>query len=407
MLKQMKEKSMLYLFLLITAVLFAQETSQMPFGRRPSQCVPDKCAPAPAESFCCQYPPAYNAPAAVDVCQKCWEWCGMSHFVEVSFLYWYGGEEGLSLASNGVLSGSTTYLGTKTTSYFQDFDYKPGFKIGLGVIGSHEWVISGQYTWLRGENTKNVHVGANATTAGTFTALSGTPVLLVSDWFLQGTTAGQALAGSSLTSKWKYGLDVIDLTVSRPFYQGCSLIVTPFTGLRTTWIRQAMRVALTEAAGLFASALPIGSSPAQPIVSHNFSNGWGIGPRLGIEGDFILPMGFRLNGDIAASLLYMRYSKLSHSEDPASTSFNAGPYTADISGYNCLRPIGELSLGAGWGQYIWNRQYHIDFSASYDFTLLWDQNMIRFMLDEILTGTGSAPMNLYFHGLTLAGRFDF
>lgn len=405
----MKGKLMLYPFMVATSVLFAQETSQNAFGQRAPTCesVPDKCSPAPKEVPDCNYPPAYNATAAVDVNQQCWKWCGMNYFADVSFLYWYGGEEGLSLASSGVFSGSTTFLATQTTTYFQDFSYKPGFKIGLGLIASSEWVVSAQYTWLRGENTTNIQAGTNGTTAGTFTALSGTPVLLVNDWFLQGTTAGQALSGSGLSSTWKYGLDIIDLTASRPFYQGRSLIVTPFTGLRTAWIRQNMRVALTEAAGLFASALPIGSSPSQPIVSQNYSNGWGIGPRLGIEGDFILPMGFRLEGDIAGSLLYMHYSTLSHSEDRASTSFNAGPYTANVNGYGCLRPVGELSLGAGWGQYIYGRDYHIDFSASYDFNLFWNQNMIRFMLDEILTGTGSSPMNLYFHGLTLTGRFDF
>ena len=239
------------------------------------------------------------------------------------------------------------------------------------------------------------------TTAGTAFALTGTPVLLVSDWFLNGSTVGQALSASNITSTWEYAVDLADLTVSRPFYQGANLSLTPFAGIRGASIRQSMRVKLTEASGLFSTPTP------QPIFSRNHSHSWGIGPRFGGNASYLLPQGFRFEGDLAGSLLYTRYTKVGHSEDPASTTFNTGPYVASLSDYGCVRAMAEAGLGLGWGCYLNCHKYHIDFLASYDFTYMWNQNMMRKLLDDILEGTGPSSADLYFHGLTVAGRFDF
>lgn len=66
--------------------------------------------------------------------------------------------------------------------------------------------------------------------------------------------------------------------------------------------------------------------------------------------------------------------------------------------YGCLRPMAELGIGLGWGRY---------FLVSYDFTYMWNQNMMRKLLDDTLTGTASNASDLYFHGLTITGRLEF
>ncbi|MDP1609338.1 MAG: Lpg1974 family pore-forming outer membrane protein [Chlamydiales bacterium] len=397
--------------ILTSGFLFAQNSESAENRRNARE--PTCSAPEPRYfmqgepiSDCC--PSGFNTPAAIDVCPKieCMDW-QTNGFIDLSFLYWYVGEEGMSLASDGVLNAGTAYYSPNMVNHRQTFDYHPGFKLSLGVVGDHQWEIFAEYTWLRGKNTTHLSPSSNTTTAGTSAAFSGTPVLVVDDWFLQGTGFGQGLSASGLDSSWRYGVDILDVGVSRPFYEGASLTVAPYTGLRALWIRQHMTVQLTEVAALFSSGALAASEPLQPIHSHNISNCWGLGPKLGVEADFLIPMGFRVEGDAGVSLLYTRYTTVSHSEDQASTAFSSSPYQTSLNDYSCLRPIAELSLGAGWGSYFGGSAYHVDFSASYDFTMLWSQNMMRNLLDTVLTGTSASPGDMYFHGLTLKGRLDF
>lgn len=357
-----------------------------------------------------QYTSAYNAPAIWNVCGREF---GMgssklqgAFFADASFLYWYGGEEGLAIASNGVFNGGTVYFATETKTYYQNFEYQPGFKLGFGFVGNHSWSTYAEYTWLRGTHESKFHAPSFDATAGTNLALSGTPVLLVADWFLNGSSFGQALSATNISSKWHYALDLVDFSASRPFYQGPRLTVNPYGGLRLAFIRQKMIVELTQPDAVFGSSLPAGAPP-QPIGSRNYSHSWAVGPRIGADAAWLFCWGFRLEGDFAASLLYTRYSKVSHSEDPASTAFNPGSYKASLRDYNCLRPMTELGVGLAWGTYLSKSAYHLDFSASYDFSYMWNQNMIRKLLDDTLTGTSPSSADLYFHGATLAGRFDF
>jgi hypothetical protein len=347
---------------------------------------------------------AYNAPAAIDVRSK-YDQCRSSDltgFIDASFTYWYAGEDGLKIASNGVANSNIFYYALNTRTLTQSFDYHPGFKVSAGLVSQHEWTVKAEYTWFRGKTTTNSNtLSATEETAGTATALTGTSVWVVDDWFLQGTGNGQALSGSQVSSSWKLALDLIDATLSRPFYQGQSLTVEPFGGLRAALIRQSMTVELNELAGLFTSM------PTQPIGSRNHSNSWAIGPRIGYGANCLLPMGFRFENDFALSLLYTKYTSIKHSEDAASLAFNPGPYNASLNSYSTLRPIAELGLGLGWGTYFYDQRYHIDFAATYDFMFFWSQNMTREIIDHTLTGTGPASSDLYLHGLTITGRFDF
>ena len=387
-------------------------------GKESSSCSVE-CTPPQAGSYqsggepLTMYSPAYNAPAAVNLnCTKVKVRPSIvTTFVDASFTYWYAGEEGMKIASTGVFDTGSgdTFFAQNTAALDQSFDYKPGFKVGVGLIGDSEWVGRADYTWFRGANkTNGFSVSDSLLTAGTSTALTGTEVWVVDDWFLQGTLPGQALSGSAVSSKWSLSMDLVDATAGRPFYQGQSIIVSPYAGLRAAFIRQSMDVQLTVSSLLYnGTTLPASSSPAQPIGSRNNSNSWALGPRFGCDGQWLLPMGFRLEGDLAASLLYTRYTSIEHREDPASTSFNAGPYVTSLKNVSFLRPELDVSLGFGWETYLYNRRYCLDFSASYDFMIFWSQNVIRTLLDDTLTGTGAAAADLYLHGMTLSGAFHF
>jgi len=380
------------LLLIFSGIAFAEER----------QCRKTPCN-AQGEPLNC-YEPAYNAHAVTNVNPK--EWSprlpSIAAFADMSFIYWYAGEEGLTLASNGVYNSGTIYFAESTKTIIQSSDYKPGFMLGAGIVGYGDWQIKAEYTWYRGTNgTDSGTLSGTVPTAGITTPSSGTAVWVVNDWFLQGTPS-QALSGSQVSSSWHVSMDLIDLMASRPFYQSRHLIVSPSGGLRSALIRQSMTVNLTESPTLFSSSVS-----SQPIQSRNHSNSWSVGPRGGCVSQCLLPKGLRIEGSFGLSLLYTRYTSIRHSEDAAATTFNAGPYITNYPAYNCLRPELDAGLGIGWGMYLGNQDYHLDFSMDYDFMIFWSHNMLRRFLDDTLTGTSPGSSDLYFHGLTITGRFDF
>ena len=329
--------------------------------------------------------------------------CCVDLFADASFTYWCAGEEGLKVASNGVFNAKTFFFAPTTSSIYQSFDYKPGFKLGIGMKRDNEWSICSEYTWFRGSGTTRGNRLSNTLpTAGTTTAANGSNVWVVDDWFLQGNTVGQAICGSSVFSKWHLSLDLVDLVLDRLYGQESCAQFSSFAGLRSAFIRQSMNVGLIESNSLFSGALP-----SQPISSRNYSNSWSVGPRAGCTAKLILPMGFNIEGALAGSLLYTRYMNVKHSEDMASISFNPGPYKASLNNYSALRPASELKAGIGWGTDFGCGNYRLDLSATYDFMFFWSQNMIRKLLDDVLTGTSSSPADLYLYGTTITLKFDF
>jgi hypothetical protein len=348
----------------------------------------------------------YNAPAVIAANHKDMALSSDSvcMFVDSAFTYWYAGEDGLDLATSGALTSQTLYYEQNAKTLTQTSSYKPGFKVALGIVADQEWSAKAEYTWYRGTNETNSTITGTALTAGvsTATASSGTSVWAIDDWFLQGTPSGQALSGSTVSSSWHLAMDIGDAVFSRPFYTGRSVTVSPFAGLRTAWIRQTMTVNLTEDPSLFSGAIS-----AQPIQSRNSSNSWSVGAIMGCESNWLLPMGVRFEGNASASLLYTQYTSIKHSEDVASTTFNQIPYNISMTNYNTVRPMAQLGLGMGWGKYLGDGNYHLDFSADYSFMMFWSQNMFRKLIDHNLSGTGSTPGDLYLHGLTVTARFDF
>ncbi len=353
----------------------------------------------------CECKPAYNFPAAIAVSNK---WCGnFNLFIDASFIYWHADEEGLELARNFVVSTSAGTLGEFVVPFnrvflSQSFDYKPGFKIGAGLIGNNQWMIYSEYTWIRDRMAQtNIAPPASTIPASTFPTSTG--VWSLNSWYGLATPSGAFVSATSVSSVWKLHMDLLDLNLSRPFYQGRNLTLAPFGGLAAAWIRQSMLVEID----VISEAVPPGSLRPQPTPSITRSNCWGVGPKAGCNGYCLFPMGFRLQGNAAASILYTRYTKITHKESVPSTFSLPGPFKASLTDYNCLRPIAELGLGIGWGSYLACQKYHLDFSASYDFLIFWQQNMMRRLLDLNNSTLGNAPLDLHLHGLTATGRFDF
>jgi hypothetical protein len=342
-------------------------------------------------------PAAYNFPGGVTLYDDDGQKKPFDTFVTASFLYYYASEGGLDLANSSMLAlnvTDTAYVTVATANsqvLFQDFKYAPGFQVGIGM-NFCEWCLLGEYTWIR--NTTHTSAGPRTPDPDT-----GPGVWIMNNWFQQLSPLGQTMSATDISSKWHLAMDIADLTAGRPFYEGRNVMISPFLGIRGAWIRQNVKI------GISVPELVLATSGK--IYSYNSSHSWGIGPRLGFKGYCLLGKQFRLQGSAGASLLFTEYTHVRHIEDEAQSSAPVPVLRTSLSSKNFLRPQADVGLGLGWGSHFMKNRYYIDFSAEYDFNVFWEQNMIRKLLDQTISGIGAAASNLYLHGLNITARFDF
>ena len=207
-----------------------------------------------------------------------------------------------------------------------------------------------------------------------------------------------SIYASSLNSSWHLKLDIFDATLSRPYYQGRKLTVTPFGGMRGALIRQNLRID---------SMLLYGAGSSSNAVSHNHSHCWSVGPRAGLQAHWLLSWGLRLEGDLAGSALYTQYTTVAMRSDATPSNPTVGDASVRYKNYGTIRPMTEMNLGMGWGSYFDRQNYCFDLLATYDFNVMWNQNMIRALQNTENTLSSSNAPDLYIQGLTLTARLDF
>ncbi len=398
----MKSLSILLSLLVTSAIAmqFSTQQSKPPVGCD-CCCSPDPCPcfqrgddPLAGMPMMCEYPAAYNHPGNINV-SACWD-----IYADASYLYWFAKEEGLEIALAAAVNHVTaSTLQTTENSFLvlQDSKYSSGFKAGLGAnLNIDDWVVDLEYTWLRQKTS--VSKGPAPTVPTTL----GSGVWSLAAWFYESYFA-EGIVADTFDSKWKFDLDWLDLSFSRPYYQGRRLVITPSAGLRASWIRQRLTVSSPNAYSLYLQD----ASAASLNVSRNLSQSWAIGPRALVNAHWLVGSGFRFQGDVGASLLFTQFTKIAHFE--TGTSVRAAPLRfRNMSNYNCLRPMLEANLGVGWGTYFSQKQYHLDLAATYDFNYLWGQNMMRYAAEvNASVIAGGYPNDMFLHGLTVKARFDF
>ncbi|MBN1914914.1 MAG: hypothetical protein JW769_03390 [Parachlamydiales bacterium] len=291
---------------------------------------------------------AYNAPARIDVN------CSWDAFLSVSYLYWQMKEKGLELGIDGSDSHKVINM---------DFDYKSAFKVAAGMNLDHDnWALMLEYTRVHGTNKYHKTSSADDITP---------------TWSISPTSS------ASVAAKWYSYIDLLDFTMGRAHYVGTKLTFFPFVGLRGGWIDQKYKI---DYLTLAAVATDIKYT----------SDSWLLGPRAGLNTNWLIGEGFRVFGNTAAGLYYQDF-KVKGRE--STTHFQDEP--------SYITPNFELDLGLGWGTYFSNSDWHIDLSASYDFQIFWNQNEMRSLKDLIGVATDGSASDLLLQGLTVKLALDF
>jgi len=314
----------------------------------------------------------YNHAARVDTTSD-WDM-----FLTAKFIYWDVQQEGMEIGPQFSTSPSTTQ--PSGSLVFPD-EYKAGFKVGLGWnTPFDDWVISAEYTWFH----HNIHKDQTAP-------------YLTSNFLQAKVTPFDYTTQDLMTSsehRWDIDLDIIDVTMARPCYQGTRLTVTPSFALRGIILGQKYTVTGT-----------VDGSTNNPTKAYGKTDSWAVGPSLGIGGNFLVGAGFRLMGNMAGTLAFTRYNDIKYFARTQTAGGTDLSLTHDAQ--NRVRSIADGAAGIGWSSYLCNQKYHIDLSATYDFHVFWNQNMINWYSASLIGLNGTSPGNLYFHGLTVSAAFDF
>lgn len=288
-----------------------------------------------------------------------------------SYILWQASQDNMDL---GVVSNSPTpSTAPASTSTFShaNFGYKSGFKADFGVnLDYDNWDAFAEYTWFHGTTHTNVEAVAGLTL---FPSQVHPTTLLREPTFTAGNQA------------WNLKMDFADLSLARSFYSGTKFTMRPFFGARGAWIRQTVTANYTGLDTLNVETKTISQ---------------GIGPRTGVNSNWLLGYGLRLVGNASADILYTRYNY------KFNQTLTAQTLAANDSRNDALKAHTDLELGLGWGSYFDNNNWYLDLSANYGFQVFWNQNMARAY--GATFGQTTVPNgNLYVHGLTVNAALDF
>lgn len=328
---------------------------------------PESCNPCCPER-CVDLEPGYNSCAAIDID------CGWNVWIDGSFTYWEAMQDNMEFAM--AHSGDPAVVPQNVNGNISqmDFEYKPGFKVGLGITSNYDcWDFFAEYTWFRSTVSQSV----TAPTPGTILPTTGV---------YQVSGGGPFNAASS---SWHSTLDILDGRMGRWHYVGKQLTFHPYFGLRAAWISQDWST--------------VYSTDTVTFLAEQQLKSWGVGPQVGVDTHWNFCYGFRIYGQAEADILFTRYT----TQRTYNQNISANRVW-DISedGNNTLRAHLDLELGLGWGTYLNCYKWYFDLAAGYGFQVFFDQNMFR---EYQSTAAYSSVYggNLYLHGLTITAKLEF
>lgn len=363
--EKVSQKIVFWMVASFSSVLFANN----------SQC-PRSCSqPTPPMQICAEQNPccpdwptpllnaAYNYPASIETR------CSWDLHIDASYIYWQPFEENMEpFLISSIPTAITLFDGDIPK---MPFDYKSGFKIGVGTNFGHDhWDSYAGYTWFHGKDTVRASVNPSEKA---IIPLLGPPSLFA--------TSISTFATGNV--QWSLKMDFGDLDLGRRYYLGTHLLFRTAIGIRGAWIRQNRDATFVSAP----TSVPSGTA----LIHQNWCS-WGVGPRGSLNTQWELGKGFSLYGIGAVDLLYTRYTNMTETGSVVSSSGDLLSQIGVNQKLDMLRTHLELELGLDWSTYLDCNKWYIDFSIGY---VLHD-----FFHQRIFMSTVTTSGDLFIHGLT-------
>jgi hypothetical protein len=336
----------------------------------------DPCEPAEA---CCEQtvdPYAFSYPKDVGLS------CPRDFYMHGEFLWMRPSEEGLEFAL-AQDSEDTPYIFPLEdgkvkgfSSHSQEWDWRPGFRLGLGLYTSHDyWNLEATWTYMKIKDHSD-HDNF------------GTGVLLP---LLLPPQPASVLNLTHALASWSGDLNTGDIMLGKPYHVSRCFISNPMFGVRAAWIDQDYHVRYY-----------IDNTKKSVTLKNDY---WAVGLRGAYEGDFLIGSGWSFYGKAAVALLFGKFD-ISQESDVDQLG---GVYRYNVEDcFYSVQPNAELGFGVSWSKFYYKNQYKIAVKAGYEFHHWWNQNQLRkfYYTNPVSTDTVSRG-DLSFDGFMFGLLVDF
>lgn len=252
-----------------------------------------------------------------------------------------------------------------------DFCWYWGLRAELGYRLPHDhWDVVANYTWFHDKSDKSV-----------VSPIGGTIVPLIPAY-----SAFEQGASANIT--WHVLYQNLDIDLRKSYFLNRHFSVSPFFGMRNTWLDQHY---------LANYANPEGLQSIEVLAKQNF---WGIGPLVGFNSEWHFTSQWWIFGSFIGAILASDYHITS------SVSEDQSPQDGIRAITNRLSPTVQGALGFGWHMNLNRQRTHLALRLSYEAQYWWKQNLT---IDYASTYYPVARLgeDLGFHGFTLDALFDF
>ena len=287
----------------------------------------------------------------------------------LDFIYFEATQTNSAYAANNAYLNESVPQGT---TYYPNFQFKPGFKLGLGLNLAHDgWDLMAQYTYFHPSKlTKKTSLP------------DGYITLLMSDFLFNKT-----IDAATLSNSWKLKLDIIDLDLGRNFYISQYLAMRPFFGFKTAWNRQIDDVVYIS---------DVDTNDIRKI--HQQQNIYEIGLRTGAQTSWQFTKNWNIYGNIAYALMNASSKLYSSASEPKAGDIIVDKLNTKMA-QNTLQAVYEIGMGFGYDYFFNDDNYHFGIQAGYEFQY-WNSN------SYLLSKFGVCG-DLSLQGLDVKLRLDF
>lgn len=241
----------------------------------------------------------YNSSACgqIDACCPCQPECNTGKgFFSADLLYWRAYENGLDTCVpteefDIVTPGGAIISTFKGKGRDPHFEWNPGFRIGTGYQFSNNWEIAVFWTHL------NSHGHSSR------------------DDDFSSSDFSSSESGSSSHNRWNLKYDVIDVVAGYDYDLGNCFSITPFAGIRLAKIDQKFRIGASPSSSFSSISSSFSSSFGPFSTIENKEKFRGLGPLVGVEGEWNIGCGFSIYAGASVSWLYGRFNVTLIEED--------------------------------------------------------------------------------------------
>ncbi|MEM7174875.1 MAG: Lpg1974 family pore-forming outer membrane protein [Chlamydiota bacterium] len=290
------------------------------------------------------------------------------------FLWWRVAEDSLEYAGREVaVAGSDVPNFELRTA---DFEYNPGGRVSVGGnIGYDNWDFCFAWTYMQ-TNTSD--------------SLEGDILGINSFFFEQGGDAA-LFHFQSARAKWVVQFHNWDFELGRWYFVGNRLSFRPSLGIKGAIIRQHFENRY--------QGNGVGNTQFSNAVMKTKSRFWGVGPQLGLNGNWYLGSGFNFYGIFRAALLYGQAKAINRGNALDNTNEQQGKRLTRHNVYR-VRPMASGAVGLEWSRCFCHWLFfsiHLGWEMQY----WWQQWEIPFINDFKPKG------DLSLGGIDFGIRFDF